>query len=79
MAWASRIILKPDSDDVGIVTVVWNEGLPDELALNLGPWLVSHASKVDIVAAATAKKAALEAKATKETNLEGILDAALNV
>lgn len=79
MAWSSRITLKPDSDDVGMVTVVWNEGLPDELTLNLGPWRVSHAGKVDIVAAATAKKASLEAKAIKETNLEGILDAALNV
>lgn len=79
MAWASRITLYPDSDDVGTVTVVWNEGLADELTLDLGPWLVSQASKAAIVAAATAKKAAIEAKATKETNLEGILDAALNV
>ena len=78
MAWTSRVTLDADKDDVGSVTVTWNEGLADEMVIGLGRWEVTSTSKPLIVAEAVAKKAAREALAVKETNLETVLDTALN-
>ena len=78
MAWTSSVELYPDRDDVGTVTVVWDKGLPDEATFNLGPWVVTAASKALIVAEANARKAAAATKAATEANLETVLDTAMN-
>ena len=77
MAWEATVKLRGTSDDVGLVTCVWNRGEADEFSYSRMA-KVTTAEKVKLVAEAKAAQVVHGATVARETTLAGIVATALN-
>ena len=78
MAWEAFVTLRGTSEDVAVVSCVWNGGEADEFTYDAGARKISTAEKVKIVSEAKAALAAHVLKAGRETTLSGVVTTALN-
>ena len=77
MAWEATVQLRDESEDVGIVTCIWNSGEADEFSYSRSARMTT-AEKVKLVAEAKAALAAHVEKVAREATLAGIMATALN-